>query len=139
MDNSKTATSPASGQTRARENDLRRRELFVEDGVVYDEETESTKTSVARTVQLNSCAFAAIERQKARTLLRSQYVFADAETNEALPYLRMTDVRTYWKPTLTRLGIRYPRPYDTRHTYATVGLMAGANPAFLAKQLGHSL
>ncbi|SNS59923.1 hypothetical protein SAMN06265795_10481 [Noviherbaspirillum humi] len=28
-----------------------------------------------------------------------------------------------------RLGIRYRRPYNTRHTYATVGLMSGANPA----------
>jgi integrase len=26
-----------------------------------------------------------------------------------------------------------------RHTYATVGLMSGAKPAFLADQLGHSL
>lgn len=26
-----------------------------------------------------------------------------------------------------------------RHTYATIGLMSGAKPAFLAAQLGHSL
>lgn len=26
-----------------------------------------------------------------------------------------------------------------RHTYATIGLMSGAKPGFLAKQLGHSL
>ncbi|ELX12978.1 phage integrase-like catalytic core domain-containing protein [Janthinobacterium sp. HH01] len=26
-----------------------------------------------------------------------------------------------------------------RHTYATIGLMSGAKPGFLAKQLGHGL
>lgn len=33
--------------------------------------------------------------------------------------------------------MRYRRPYNTRHTYATVGLMAGVNPAYMAGQLGH--
>ncbi|MDB5774030.1 MAG: hypothetical protein JWP38_163 [Herbaspirillum sp.] len=28
---------------------------------------------------------------------------------------------------------------NKRHTYATIGLMSGVNPAFLAKQLCHSL
>lgn len=42
-------------------------------------------------------------------------------------------------PALKRLGIRYRRPYDVRHTYATVMLMAGMNPAFCARQLGHSV
>ena len=44
-----------------------------------------------------------------------------------------------WVTTLKRTGLQYRRPYNMRHTYATVGLMAGANPGFLAKQLGHSL
>ena len=39
-----------------------------------------------------------------------------------------------------RTGVR-PRsgPYPWRHTYASLGLTAGLPPAFLAKQLGHSL
>jgi integrase len=40
---------------------------------------------------------------------------------------------------LKQLRIRYRRPYNMRHTYATIGLMSGARPAFLAGQLGHSL
>ncbi|WP_442964420.1 integrase [Pseudomonas sp. KNUC1026] len=37
------------------------------------------------------------------------------------------------------LGIGSRRQYDTRHTYATMCLMAGMNPAFIAIQLGHSV
>lgn len=29
--------------------------------------------------------------------------------------------------------------HDTRHTYATMCLVAGMNPAFIAAQLGHSV
>ena len=44
---------------------------------------------------------------------------------------------TYWKPTLEALGIRYRKPYKTRHTFACCCLMGGANPAYMAEQLGH--
>ncbi|MCO5399130.1 hypothetical protein [Ralstonia soli] len=47
--------------------------------------------------------------------------------------------RSYWTPALKLLGIRYRRPYNMRHTYATAMLMAGMTPAFCAKQLGHSV
>jgi len=40
---------------------------------------------------------------------------------------------------LTELGIRARRQYNCRHTYATMCLMAGMNPAFIATQLGHSV
>ncbi|WP_331711508.1 integrase [Pseudomonas sp. StFLB209] len=43
------------------------------------------------------------------------------------------------KPVLQALGIRERRQYDTRHTYATMCLMSGMNPAFIASQLGHSV
>ncbi|MGE6992852.1 integrase [Pseudomonas sp. NPDC047961] len=40
---------------------------------------------------------------------------------------------------LKALGICQRRQYATRHTYATVCLMAGMTPAFVAKQLGHGV
>ena len=42
-------------------------------------------------------------------------------------------------PTLKALGLRYRRPYNTRHSYATMMLMSGMTPAFCATQLGHSV
>ena len=101
--------------------------------------------SKERTVQLNSRALNALKKQKAWTFLAQPqdddepwHVFNDPGTGKPWAYEQNARKR-YWKPTLTVLGIRYRRPYNTRHTYATVGLMAGANPAYMANQLGHSL
>lgn len=38
-----------------------------------------------------------------------------------------------------RFGDQVPPPYNCRHTYATICLMSGLNPAFIAQQLGHSV
>lgn len=50
-----------------------------------------------------------------------------------------SDTIAPFKLALTALSIRERRQYDTRHTYATMCLMAGMNPAFIANQLGHSV
>jgi integrase len=119
--------------------DLEKKEVSIEGVNVYDEESDSTKTNTSRTVRLNSMAFAAMERQKAHTLDAGGIVFKDPKTGEPWAYSKITDVRGYWGTTLKRTKIRPRRPYNMRHTYATVGLMSGAKPGFLAKQLGHSL
>jgi len=45
----------------------------------------------------------------------------------------------HFKSALKALNIRERRQYDTRHTYATMCLMSGMNPAFIASQLGYSV
>jgi len=119
--------------------DFRKKEMLIEGGNVYDEETDTTKTSQARVVKLNKIALAALQRQKAHTYLAGGHVFHDPKTDEPWKYRTITDVRGFWEMALKKLGIRYRRPYNMRHTYATIGLMSGAKPAFLAGQLGHSL
>lgn len=54
---------------------------------------------------------------------------------------RQADLRPakQWKPGIKTVGIRYRPPYNCRHTYATICLMSGLNPAFIAQQLGNSL
>jgi integrase len=100
---------------------------------------DTTKTSKARIVLLSAPAYEALQRQKAHTFLQGEHVFHDPKTGEPWKYQTITDVRSFWKSTLKGLGIRYRRPYIMRHTYATLGIMSGARPGFLANQLGHSL
>lgn len=42
-----------------------------------------------------------------------------------------------WNASLKRAGIRQRDPYQSRHTYACWSLSAGANPSFIASQMGH--
>lgn len=119
--------------------DFVKKEMLIIGGIVYDEESFSTKTFESRIVKLTSKAFDALIRQKAHTFVGgSGYIFHDPKTNQPWAYSKITDVRSFWTATLKKLGIRYRRPYNMRHTYATIGLMSGAKPGFLAKQLGHS-
>lgn len=118
--------------------DLNKGEIKIDSVLVYEEEQESTKTNTARIVKLPDQALAAIRRQMQYTYAAGGKVFHDPYYDAPWLYQRITDV-PYWPRVLKKLGIRHRRMYNTRHTYATIGLMAGANPAFMAKQLGHSL
>lgn len=99
---------------------------------------DRTKTNVERLVYLNSRSGAAIQRQRAHTQMVGEAVFQDPRYNT--PWVdERAFRRSYWTPALKLLGIRYRRPYNMRHTYATQMLMAGMNPAFCAEQMGHSV
>lgn len=50
-----------------------------------------------------------------------------------------SDLHHQWRPALEKLSIRYRPPYNCRHTYATICIMSGMNPAFISQQLGHSV
>ena len=119
--------------------DWRSSQMLVSEAIVLGEHKDNTKTNVSRLVDLNSRALAYLKAQKKHSFLRKDgWVFPDPKTGE-----RWVDDWTpremYWRPTLKRLGIRYRSPYQTRHTYATMILMAGAAPAYGANQLGHSV
>lgn len=43
----------------------------------------------------------------------------------------------FWLPALAACRIPARRAYQTRHTFATLRLMLGAVPAYIAAQLGH--
>lgn len=101
-------------------------------------ERKTTKTNVARTVRLNSQALAALTAQKAHTYLKGQEVFQDPRHSEGWD-TEANFRKVFWTPLLKALGIRYRRPYQCRHTYATAMLHAKMNPAMCAKQLGHDV
>lgn len=97
---------------------------------------DSTKTSVSRQVELSGRAVGALKRQQPRSRVAGKHVWLNPTTGK-----RFADEQAQWKvwqTVLKSLGLRYRVPYQTRHTCATIMLMAGANPAWCAKQLGHS-
>lgn len=102
-------------------------------------EREGSKTHTERDVDLLQPAMDALQAMKTFTYMKG----ADADIFEH-PVLRRPwhDERsqrdTYWKPCLRRLGLRQRRAYCTRHTYATVALMGGVKPGYVAAQMGHS-
>jgi integrase len=118
--------------------ELKQKRFTVAESIVAGEHKDSTKTDVAREVMMNSRALAAFTRQAKHTRMTGEHVWIDPRYGTAWEDERAYR-RSYWTPTLKRLGIRYRRPYNMRHTYATMMLMAGMTPAFCARQLGHSV
>ena len=99
-------------------------------------ERDGSKTHAERDVDLTTPAAQALAEMEPFTRAKSEYVFENPVTRS--PWHDERSQRDhYWKPTLRRLGIRYRRPYCTRHTFATVALMAGVNPAYISAQMGH--
>ncbi|MBT9614459.1 MAG: tyrosine-type recombinase/integrase [Burkholderiales bacterium] len=93
-----------------------------------------------REIELNSRALGVLERQLKLTFAEDDeeaFIFISPITNK--PFLDdQTPRKSYWYPTLDALKIRRRPAYNTRHTYATLSLMAGANPMWVARQLGHT-
>lgn len=50
----------------------------------------------------------------------------------------VNSINKIWAPIIKRAGIRYRNAYQSRHTYACWSLSAGANPSFIATQMGHA-
>lgn len=99
--------------------------------------TKDTKTHVSRVVNLHPRALAALQRQRPFTQLAGGFVFVNPETRERYP-----DGWALWswfKAACKATKIRYRVPYQTRHSFATWRIMQGANPTWLAEQLGHSV
>lgn len=126
--------------------DWGRRQVHVRRTVALGEVEERTKTGKDRFVLLNQRALNALWFAKMyaeRRLLgvgrvkSTPYVFPPSKGQEHVK--ETSNVHHQWRPTLAALGVRYRPPYNCRHTYATICLMSGLNPAFIAQQLGHSI
>ena len=74
---------------------------------------------------------------KLLTYLKYEHVFICDETGKE--FTTQKSLSEKFVASLKANGIRYRPAYNTRHTYATVCLMNGLNPVYVASQLGHSL
>ena len=95
-----------------------------------------TKTDGSqRDIQMSTPVYEALRRQEAVSLGRSDYVFCN-RLGAPIDNKNFTD--RVWGPLLRYLGLPVRRPYQMRHTAATLWLAAGESPEWIARQLGHA-
>ncbi|UAW64951.1 site-specific integrase [Mycoavidus sp. HKI] len=99
---------------------------------------EDTKTRASRReVKILAPALAALNAQKKYTfLLESSAIFHNPSTHKR--WDGDEQIRRTWKSAVKHAEARYRRPYQTRHTYASMMLSAGEHPMWVAQQMGHS-
>lgn len=114
--------------------DFELRLILVRETIVGGEE-EYTKTDASqRDIVMSSVVFEALKAQQKATGNRP-YVFSNLR-GEPIDTDNFT--KRVWYPLLRYLGLELRRPYQTRHTAATLWLAAGETPEWIARQLGHA-
>ncbi len=115
--------------------DFARRLILIRETVVDGEETYTKTDSSQREIQMSQLVFDALKEQEKGTRQRSEFVFCNRD-GQPLDYKNVN--KRIWKPLLRHLGLKLRRPYQCRHTAATLWLGAGENPEWIARQLGHT-
>ena len=69
-------------------------------------------------------------------VIRPVFVPSSRSTRK-VGYYSKNSISYGWKNGFRSAGIRSRHPYQSRHTYACWSLSAGANPSFIATQMGH--
>lgn len=114
--------------------DFERRQILVRQSLVQGELQYTKNDGSFRTIDMSQWVLEALLEQKQVTGQHS-YVFCN---RNGAP-LEHNNVRNrVWYPLLRFLGLRKRRPYQTRHTAATLWLAAGESPEWIARQMGHT-
>ena len=114
--------------------DFQRRQILVRQALV-EGKIEQTKTDGSyRHVEISQLVLDALKDQKKATGSNT-FVFCNREGN---PLNHNNVTKRVWYPLLRHLSLRKRRPYQTRHTAATLWLAAGENPEWIARQMGHT-
>lgn len=115
--------------------DFEKREILVRETLVHGQ-TEYTKTDGSqREIPMFGPVYDALKAQYEATGKLSKFVFCN-RLGEPLDHNNVT--KRVWYPLLEVLKLKKRRPYQTRHTAATLFLASGENPEWVARTLGHS-
>ncbi len=98
------------------------------------EENAKTETSL-RDIPMLPMVKEALQQQLSTRNPDSDYVFVTRDGN---PIDAHNFANRIWYPLLRYLELDKRRPYQTRHTTATLMLASGENPEWIAKLMGHT-
>ncbi len=115
--------------------DFERRQILIRETIVYGEEDYTKTDSSQRDIAMSEPVYLALQQQYKATAHLSPYVFCNLQ---GAPIDHNNVTKRVWYPLLARLGLARRRPYQTRHTAATLWLAAGEAPEWIARQMGHA-
>ena len=115
--------------------DFERRLILIRETFVLGEDEYTKTDSSQRDIQMSQPVFEALRRQQEATGKLSDYVFCTRDGN---PIDNKNFSDRVWYPLLRHLGLAPRRPYQMRHTAATLWLASGEAPEWVARQLGHA-
>ena len=115
--------------------DFERKQIHVHETLVKGE-VDTVKTDGSdRYIDMSTLVYEAFSHQRLKSDEKNEFVFSNKYGG---PYLYRNISNRVWYPLLKKLNIKFRRPYQTRHTAATLWLAAGESPEWIAKQMGHS-
>jgi integrase len=115
--------------------DFDRRQILVRETVVYGEDDYTKTDASQRDIAMSQPVYDALQKQYRATGAMSEYVFCNLQ---GLPIEHNNVTKRVWYPLLSVLSLERRRPYQTRHTAATLWLAAGEAPEWIARQMGHA-
>lgn len=115
--------------------DFDRRQILVRETIVYGEDDYTKTDASQRDIAMSQPVYEALQKQYRATGAMSEYVFCNLQ---GLPIEHNNVTKRVWYPLLGALGLERRRPYQTRHTAATLWLAAGEAPEWIARQMGHA-
>jgi integrase len=115
--------------------DFESRFILVREAFVLGEDDETKTDASRRDIQMSQPVFEALKRQFEATGKLSEYVFCN---REGQPLDNKNFSERVWYPLLRHLGFTARRPYQMRHTAATLWLASGEAPEWIARQMGHT-
>jgi len=114
--------------------DFARRQILIRETRVMHRDEYTKNDYSQREIEMSQPVHEALMAQRDATGDR-EYVFC---TRDGTPLDHHNVTKRVWYPMLAYLGLPRRKPYQTRHTAATLWLAAGENPEWIARQMGHS-
>ncbi len=105
-------------------------------GVAEDTKTRSGRRNIKILPPALDALNAQNQEYEENGSIRDKAIFLNPETKQR--WEGDYPIRNIWRRALKKAGVRYRRPYQTRHTYASMMLSAGEHPMWVAKQMGHA-
>ena len=114
--------------------DFERRQILVREALVRGESSYTKNDGSQREIDMSQPVYDALKSQH-DTTKNNDFVFC---TRNGSPISHNNVTKRVWYPLLRHLDLRKRRPYQTRHTAATLWLASGESPEWIARQMGHT-